>query len=230
MIDRCKPQIGDDGGGGIRGASRGRCSIAGPRPRERLDFRPSWAACETCCHAKLTRHALVGLCRLPAEVWSVTSLRPAAREPRRVGVATSANACTRTASTSAMESLDKLTAAGLPVFDLNSEALQKKDWCVVRGSDSFPCLLDILTEAGLRHRWGHGTSGPPHSNVSLTHACCPCRIALRSSGELSRLSSTIWPGRRHAGISMARPRAHATATMARRWGHCEQCFEVAPSR
>jgi len=27
-----------------------------------------------------------------------------------------------------MENLDKLTAAGLPVFDLNQENLGKKDW------------------------------------------------------------------------------------------------------
>jgi hypothetical protein len=27
-----------------------------------------------------------------------------------------------------MEDLDKLTAAGLPVFDLNSEHLEQKDW------------------------------------------------------------------------------------------------------
>jgi hypothetical protein len=31
-------------------------------------------------------------------------------------------------STSAMENLDKLTAAGLPVYDLNVENVEKKDW------------------------------------------------------------------------------------------------------
>jgi len=27
-----------------------------------------------------------------------------------------------------MENLDKLTAAGLPIFDLNTEHLEQKDW------------------------------------------------------------------------------------------------------
>lgn len=30
--------------------------------------------------------------------------------------------------TSAMENLDQLSATGLPVFDLNEENLQRKDW------------------------------------------------------------------------------------------------------
>jgi hypothetical protein len=34
----------------------------------------------------------------------------------------------RISGTSAMENLDKLSATGLPVFDLNEENLDGKDW------------------------------------------------------------------------------------------------------
>jgi len=34
----------------------------------------------------------------------------------------------RTARTGTMENLDKLSATGLPVFDLNKENLVRKDW------------------------------------------------------------------------------------------------------
>jgi hypothetical protein len=45
-----------------------------------------------------------------------------------------------------MENLDKLTAAGLPIFDLNAEKLDREDWCV----PSSPACTQSLTSRSPR--------------------------------------------------------------------------------
>jgi hypothetical protein len=50
-----------------------------------------------------------------------------------------------------MENLDKLTAAGLPVFDLNSELLDRKDWSQtpLGPRDKWPSSLQCLVNSCL---------------------------------------------------------------------------------
>jgi hypothetical protein len=58
------------------------------------------------------------LCGFVAQCWN-THRRSARRESRQTSPAPSVRA---------MENLDKLSATGLPVFDLNLEHLEQKDW------------------------------------------------------------------------------------------------------
>jgi hypothetical protein len=98
--------------------------VVGSGANARLARGP-WGRCSNTIEAALltspsvsTRGAQHRYCYFVTSCWNLY-LRPARREHRH----TSPAPCIR-----AMENLDKLSATGLPVFDLNSEHLEQKDW------------------------------------------------------------------------------------------------------
>jgi hypothetical protein len=89
-----------------------------------------------------------------------------------------------------MENLDKLTATGLPIYDLNAEKLDREDWCVLSPATCALPLTDVRSQSrlGPRDSW-------PVALTCLVNTCIlpiPHCAAIFWGSSLSIVHNLAW--------------------------------------